>query len=91
MKKPMKTEGATKFQNRPSKGGREERKEGDWRGDLAREQEGFVLKVVKFQIHILVPPICCSTTLWCDPSIFEFAVPNLVVVQDSKILMYMSL
>jgi len=84
-------EGSTRFQNRASKGRREEREEeGDWR-DLAREQEGFVLKVVKFQIHILVPPICCSTTLWCDPSIFEFAALNFIVVQDNEILMYVSL
>ena len=46
----MKTEreGATRFQNRASKRKRKEREEeGDWRGDLAREQKGFVLKVVK--------------------------------------------
>ena len=37
--------GATIFQNKASKGRREERKEeGDWREDLAREKEGFVLK-----------------------------------------------
>ena len=55
-KKPLEIEreGATRFQNRASKGRREEREEeGDWKGDLAREQEGFVLKVVKVQIHIL--------------------------------------
>ena len=43
-----------RFQNRASKGRREEMEEEvDWRGDLAREQKGFVLKVVKLQIHIL--------------------------------------
>jgi len=51
-KKPLEIEreGATRFQNRASKGRREEREEKDWRGDLPREQEGFVLKVVKLQI-----------------------------------------
>jgi len=44
---------------------RREEREGDWRGDLAREQEGFVLKVVKAQIHILGgSKICCSTIPW---------------------------
>ena len=52
-KKPMKIyrKGATRFQNRTSKSRRDEReKEGDW---TSRKQQGFVLKVVKVQIHIL--------------------------------------
>jgi hypothetical protein len=55
-KKPLEIEreGATRFQNRASKWRREEREgEDDWRSDLAREQDGFVVKVVKVQIHIL--------------------------------------
>ena len=63
-----KREGARTRRKKPPRGQKEEGEEDDRRGDLAREQERFIIKVVKVQNFISTSLV---STIWVPQSFGE--------------------
>jgi hypothetical protein len=90
IKKPMERERERYFRTEPPK---VEEKRGK------KKEIGEILQGSKRKSSLRLLPSdprpCASNLLfhhpWLDPSIFEFAALNFIVVQDNEILMYVSL